>query len=789
MMRGWGVKTCPLGGFSRKIGPYFNLISKTIFFGLDNENGVTFFLTTADEKEGPFEMKFTILLILFHLKDFTSGASLRNTELFNETINATETELNEDSENNSNTHTWDETSHESADLESFASRITPIGRKRPLYTSKTFFGSSQFDGIPRKLWKNGKNKEWTPLQTDRVRNLKSYFDLPKSSLRSNAKNENYHEKNAMYSKLSDDQSKYTNFKVDQIKYPNVMQKHNSRIDVSKHLNNSSIKSGNKISKSNSKDYWHNLDQLHGTETEVYGEHLLNTNKMDQEQQSYNADYSDDVKDNSDYLFKSLGTDFKEFWDDLSNSEGHSSNLSSTAETYSKEHLDYSSHVIEMDPKELSDLSNVDKTDLKEHFNDSSDSERLTSKDLNDFVEVESEKLPSESFEFYRENQKEHSDWKNFSDSKFLERPLLHTIPKTDIASELEENDDLSNSKKISNDVLSEDRKSGRIIDLFPRSNGTRECITPKGENGSCLSLTSCPLIETLNNYNTFLQYMCLTRGIFVGVCCPHNPVIEIIDSTENVTQNTVEEFKQPEEGCGHSANTRIVGGIMSSPHEWTWMVALLRRNRFFCGGVIINDWYILTAAHCVLGVRVKDLKVRLGEYNFNEKHSHQQDIPVAEIKRHALFITLTFQHDIALLKLRRQVEYTKFIGSICLPNPGRGSFSDINATVVGWGTVSFGGKASAVLRQVTIPVWDNDDCDKVYSFERINESFLCAGSPENGEDACQGDSGGPLMALNNEGRWEVIGIVSWGRRCGDPTYPGVYTRVTSYLDWIAENVR
>ncbi|CAL1292015.1 unnamed protein product [Larinioides sclopetarius] len=359
------------------------------------------------------------------------------------------------------------------------------------------------------------------------------------------------------------------------------------------------------------------------------------------------------------------------------------------------------------------------------------------------------------------------------------------IHKTDI-DEFQGSGDMGDSFDTLTDSLLES-KSGRIIDIFPRVNNTVECTTPKGERGRCLSLTQCPLSDPLNNFNLFLQYVCLSRGVLVGICCPDNPVVEISDPTENSTGTSVTELKQPIGGCGLNTNTRIVGGKVSFPHEWTWMVALLRRNRFFCGGVIINDWYILTAAHCVMGIKVKDLKVRLGEYNFNEKNEHQEDIPVTEIKRHALFVTLTFQHDIALLKLKRRIEYTKFIGSICLPNPKSGNFTNVNATVVGWGTEAFGGSASPVLRQVTVPVWDNDECDKTYRLERITNAFMCAGSPENGEDACQGDSGGPLMALNEEGRWEVIGIVSWGRRCGDPTFPGVYTRVTSYLDWITEN--
>lgn len=333
----------------------------------------------------------------------------------------------------------------------------------------------------------------------------------------------------------------------------------------------------------------------------------------------------------------------------------------------------------------------------------------------------------------------------------------------------------------------------RLIDVFASPNDTSTpCTTPKGEPGHCKDLRYCILHEILNNFNLYLQYACLIRQRFIGVCCPDNPVISHTpepdeDTVTEVPDTETVEFDLRSEGCGMSTRTRIIGGFISKPHEWTWVVALLRKNRFFCGGVLINTRYVLTAAHCTLGVKPRDLKIRLGEYNVLESREYMQDIAVKEIKRHAQFITLTFQHDIALLKLKKPVEFSRYVSSICLPQANQ-TYSDVNATVVGWGAVSFGGAESSVLREVALPVWRNADCDRTYLLEDINDSFLCAGSPEPNQDACQGDSGGPLMALNDNGRWEAIGIVSWGRRCGDPNFPGVYTRVSTYLDWIQMNV-
>jgi hypothetical protein len=109
------------------------------------------------------------------------------------------------------------------------------------------------------------------------------------------------------------------------------------------------------------------------------------------------------------------------------------------------------------------------------------------------------------------------------------------------------------------------------------------------------------------------------------------------------------------------------------------------------------------------------------------------------------------------------------------------------ATVTGWGATSNGGELSDELRQVSLPIVSNDDCNVPYQGE-ITDNMLCAGLPQGGEDACQGDSGGPLVVPVSSGTYKQAGVVSFGKQCALPDIPGVYTRVSRYIDWIASKM-
>lgn len=242
--------------------------------------------------------------------------------------------------------------------------------------------------------------------------------------------------------------------------------------------------------------------------------------------------------------------------------------------------------------------------------------------------------------------------------------------------------------------------------------------------------------------------------------------------------------------CGSEFTTKIIGGHDADPAKWKWMAGLIKGRsgaRSFCGGVIIDNRHVVTAAHCLRTVVPRDIMVRIGEYDFSDSVHDGEDYPITNFKIHPYYDRSTQENDIAIITLARSVSFDGDIRPICLPHANRDYAGQIS-TIVGWGSTAYSGTGSNKLKQVSLPIWSQQDCTGVFK-DKVKSSMFCAGMKDGGKDSCQGDSGGPLMVQGPGNRWLLAGVVSWGIKCGTPGYPGVYTKVSDYLDWIHDNIR
>ncbi|XP_045472090.1 venom serine protease 34-like [Harmonia axyridis] len=240
--------------------------------------------------------------------------------------------------------------------------------------------------------------------------------------------------------------------------------------------------------------------------------------------------------------------------------------------------------------------------------------------------------------------------------------------------------------------------------------------------------------------------------------------------------------------CGWKQGMRIVGGQETGVNEYPFMSALVdtELDTLYCGASIISERYALTAAHCVVHKKVENIVLLVGEHNVttgaDTPYSKNYDLdkfiinPDWDAKKQ--------KNDIALLKTKLDIEFSVYVGPVCLPFKNSDNNFDYElVTLLGWGLNSTYGVKSDVLKETTVMILPNDYCYKFY--QKLDTRQMCAYGDDT--DSCNVDSGGPLIWWDNSTRrLQVVGLISAGRDCAGHM-PSINVRVTSYLSWIVSS--
>ncbi|GBM38026.1 Clotting factor B [Araneus ventricosus] len=387
-------------------------------------------------------------------------------------------------------------------------------------------------------------------------------------------------------------------------------------------------------------------------------------------------------------------------------------------------------------------------------------------------------------------------------------PLLPVFPAPQSNDTRESVEEKNVTAEQLTEIINQLRQARAAGVKFTEEDSNRqECQTSDGSAGTCTPLPECRAV--MDTIRSQMPTICRWIRDMPVVCCP-NPTLSRRFDIPNCGTRTIRGLNRVarqvarsiplEFGVSSDKRPSVAGGEESQLGAWPWMAGIYTRNfgieNFLCGAAIINKRHLVTAAHCFRtrgGARVLPTRftVRVGSIKVLEGIQHL----IESIIIHPQYLPREHYNDIAVIRLKEPINFESNVRPICLPSSPeirRKKLLGKEVTVTGWGDQDFGGKRATILREVSVKVINASSCDKSYEPVRgstlprgITRQFICAGVPEGGKDACQRDSGGPLMLLENS-VWILVGVVSFGFQCARAEYPGVYTRVTDYLDWLEE---
>nr|ABC33918.1 serine proteinase [Penaeus chinensis] len=334
----------------------------------------------------------------------------------------------------------------------------------------------------------------------------------------------------------------------------------------------------------------------------------------------------------------------------------------------------------------------------------------------------------------------------------------------------------------------------------------------------CISLKDCPSLAQLltnpsaSDVKALQEATCSigSSGLDPLVCCEDAgptrprpaPLTQPLTSPDPVIRQTE---------CGRTFPLAIVGGETADFESEIWLALLGYRDsssediQFLCAGSLINERYLVTAAHCVNPALLKPKQFKLEVIRVGEKDltsdtncndtprprciPPSQDFIPEDIIQHPGYDSKTFANDVAIIRLSSPVDFfafEEFAGPVCLPPTGESAEQLANLWLfsVDWGLTR---TPSQFLKRYGVALVDTKDCNTTYN-GRLTAGQICV-RPEDIE-ACSGDGGSPLTATDPESNaWQLLGVHTIGVGCGLSHLPTVYTSVSYHRDWIEQNIR